>query len=451
MTKEYKFAKYPIYSFSGYVGSRIRVDKKTHLTKEELISVQSLDMLNFYGISDIVLFPGFEKNIVVENHYDNSLNLGNAKNINTYILPSLLEMEPDPAKFSQKIRDLAVNLYSANVKQGNKMYMEHELFLIARNMVKTRDFWDDKFLFRFYTINEFCGSKVASNKTFGEYISENMDKLYENFRIGVGHRSNFTFTILSEYLENGNFMRYSDLSTDKNEPLIMSLTKDEVQSLYLDKKGYYPSAFGNNYTRVVLRIVSDIKAGNVAHSNESITKISNNLIEKSLATKNLKLSDFKKKPLVFEGINKQKSWSEQLINSSKMKILDKLSLIVDKVEPHELLAFLLMLSKPKYFFNHSTIDSAYDVVLEALSSENFTPEEFVKFVAETVMHYDLELPTCSDWQTYLQDEGSFSDEIPPSIAISFILNKERKHKRGAISKLEKDRKMVYIVKKACGK
>lgn len=435
MAQAYEFKRYPIFECKI---NNSKYDVKPNLShfndaEKEIanIIIEKFDRI----VTKTVIYPDLLKAI---GDYDGKLF--------TDLAPPLLDIEKD-AKFvtmGLEQHRFSFSFYSKDRKTNG--FKSHFLMLV-REMIYSFKFWDDRFMFRFYAMNEFINSLEDNKMTLGDYLAKDEPKLREKFRHGKGKKTKYTENLLRHYISDGHFLRFNVNEPEKESTLIMGLTKHELIGIVDKANDFFPKATGKNKSKTTERIIATIKDSEKDVSNYMVTEKVEHIINKSLSVHNLSIS-------LFGGHMKTKfvdlsttyfGYIESMDSKMRMKILEKLETIIDDVSTVDLLAFILVMGRTKYFFNRAKLDKAYEVLYAGLTSMEVEPKVFVEFVAETVLTYDYELPTHSDWELFIKNGDSLSEQIPASLAIPLMLNKDRGQKRSLVE-LERNRLFLQKVR-----
>lgn len=441
MSEPYIFKRYPIFKYErnwSNPNPTIKDVDTRHLNElGKKVAENYLKSAKNASVT-VAIFDGVEEVIATNEHFGIYTSESN-------IMPSFLDIEKDPKKASQAI---SRTLYA---ESGDDSFMSKILMNIAYSMLETSKYWDDQLMFRFYAINEFISSNKNNKTTFGSYLKRERKALVESFRYGIGTENKHSLKLAYLYGSEGHFLRYNVNEPEKDcIKLIESLTKKELLDIAESNPQYYPPAIGRNYTKTVEKIIQNVKSPKVVITHEDLYDIGRQLFVDSLSKYEISFDDFnsRERYRLMEIMMYNFSQHHLVDNHMREQMLKKLDESSDKLEPYEILAFILVLGKPKFFFNRASVSKAYEVINYGLTEMDIEPELFIRFVIETVMTYNYELPAHSDWALFLKNEGCISDHIPPSLLIPLMLNKERNQKRG-ITELEKYRNLLYLVKNRC--
>jgi len=495
-----EFVRYPIlrkgirkYYFSAFPKTKISHIKK-EFRSEWFSEIVSLDLP--YPIT-IALFPGWENFYNFEDLEEDHGKTSSWRFVSSIFIPAIggkqIKLEnlkkvknlysPSPQN-SFNIWTISMGLKSYIELSKNKYFskksMSQMMYLIGREMIEKHkfDFWDEKQLYRFYTMNAFLGNK-HDDKTYGEFISNHEEELWNNYRsLSNFYNHKYTVDFYLHFLELNSILNYFHLHSEKSEILINSLTKDQIRYI-VDNEKNFPKIgnSGSGHFEKLKKSIESLRNINNSDSDSQIKEYDRVKMSKSiqsLIAKMLKKYDFDAN---FEDIkviggygiaefvrnvpksHKDRKMLMSLFYSSfsfantktiyqqdtRRKITELMDENWDKVETWEFIAFLYILATPKHLFNRAG-ERGYTVILESI--EKFGFAKFVSFAADVMMDYDGELPTYSDWRKFLDNDEEIPDDMAPSLFFALMLDVDRNQKR-TLNEILEHRKNVKRIQEIC--
>lgn len=399
-SNEYRWERYQICNFA-YVSDDEDFDRFGDPDKEFL---KELVNKRKFRRGSVALFPFFEDYIISPQ---------------LTLFPPLLDIESNPIKIMSDF-----NIIKQVSRKTPKYPIENQnmyaTFLIqANSFMLWSDWWDDRYLFRFYAINEFCVSD--ENISLSEFINKNMEELYRNFRIGIGTLSKYTEMLLN--LEKGHgFLFYMDETMNER---ISVLTRNEILSTLSKGENYY-----NDWTLYayvseskVDEIIIDAKSGNthkpIAELYYEITEIT----KKSFAHYGMGFLcnyEVEMNNLMAEINSSYSSSNTGMETNQKLEILKTLSRFSENLQSYEVIAFSFIVLNPRVVFRSEREKTDLSNLRSILQHENCVPEEFVSFMVEAYLSYDDIFACSADFLNFLEEDGSFTKSVPPSLLIPMI-------------------------------
>lgn len=494
-----KFVRYPILhkSVRRYYHSAHPKTKISHIKKEfrseSFNKILNIDSPNSIRIA---LFPGWENFYNFNNFEESSRKNYSLRFVPPIVIPAIGEKEIKLENL-QKVRSLhssspqnSFNIWTISMglkshielgcsKYKPKRSMSRMMYFIGREMVEVHkfDFWDEKQLYRFYTMNAFLGDQ-HDDKTYGEFVFNNEEELWDNYRsLSNAYNNKHTINFYMHFLKLDSILNYFHLNSEKSEPLINNLTKDQIHYV-IDNEKKFPKIgnSGSGYFEKLEKSIENLK--NINDDAETVKydrlALSKTILES--ISKSLKKYDFDtnfKDIKVFDnhgniGFAKNTPDSiddERLMLSlyssafdfantkiiyqqaTRVKITKELNDNWDKFELWEIVAFLYVLANPKYMFNRAG-EKGYSIIVKSI--DKFGIEVVVPFISEIMMDCNGELPTYSDWKKFLDEGGKLENEITPSLFLFLMLDKDRDQVR-KLDDIVKDRNFVKQVQKICDK
>lgn len=463
-SKEMKLGKYPIFRYGrsyqyGYKPS----SKNSHI--EITPELQSIIDFDPYDVR-LILFPEWEK----MHSNEDMIKLASPrfyKNYSTSIIPAI----------GSKTMNTDLNwtdFYNWVENQGVQQPVRRDevmstmLYNISHSMVfKTfSTHWDERQLFRFFTMNAFIGIKSRKKDfNYGIFMQENKEELWESYILMEDKYNNNYTTIFYDYFSRLNtILNFYPTAIDETTAIINNIKRNELISLIKESSNMSLPIIGHSgrgYKKKLEETVQLIKELD-NNPEEKYNHIEMSKIVAKNLTKSMK--KYKVNPdLSGKFVNSTEGISYYMIRSqinnftesrdlTKQKVrknlMEKFNNNYEKFEPWELVAFLFVLNNPKYFFNRAG-EKGLIVIDEAI--DKYGIENFLPFIAETMMDCNIELPTYSDWAKFLKndkDNTDFDSSLPPSLFLSMMLKEERNHFRN-ITEIAKARGFVKFVENIC--
>lgn len=423
--EEYYWARYEICDFN-------MIDKKSDLNvfsadnRKKLKAIYHEDMSN-----TVVLFPGFENYLYYNTHHEKS-----------FVYPPLLNIAKDPNSVFMDMMQNDLHKRDRIVKKpvyNTNLYPY--LLNKAGHVVKKFKHWDDRYLFRFYAINEFC--ILGGDLKLGEFIESNMDELYTNFRNGIGTESKYSYKLI--YDSFNNFLQFMD--EEPYTKYVLELTKNEIHSALEKRNSYYPmvSIFADVSENLAKVIFTDIKSGQTTSLYHDYLMKAFSMVRESIKHHGIILDeeeDYILELLITDTRKTTKS-SIGIEVSQKIRVLKALEPFVKTIEPDKLISFILSITQPTNVFDDNEVDYMSNLaLLSGFEGDNLSVESFIEFIAEIGLNYSGALPSHEDLIDFINDGGTFSNLIPASMLVP-ILSKNTEIKNNAFLR---DNDFIHILR-----
>ena len=402
----YYFARYPIW-YSSEMKIPHEIDDT--LTEKENNLINEINLRSLGLIFYIVVFPEISSYLgAYEDDNDESIKAG-------IIAPPFLDIEPDSQTASRLI-DSAVYGFDEKSLENQNDSVKNMLYRVASIMIYTNPYWDERYLFQFYALNEFCASAMGNKITFGKFVETNMEQLYDNFRIGKGKVSSYSNLLLGHQLNDESFLHYRKSNSQETCDLINSLTKDEIYRIISNENSLLPKMNTQNSDFITQSIVKFFKINETIPTDEVIDKRVRSIINKSMIGYD--------QSLIIRAINiVEKSYKYELFgNLLKSHFLDLLESVVSKLESYEILVFLIVCDNAYHYIDMDDIDKSGELMELVMNNDSFSAEDFVRFITESYLFYDGDLPHYDDWAEFIEYGNKLDGNIPASILMPIIIN-----------------------------
>lgn len=446
---DYVFERYPIYRSENSYNIKALMELSAE-DRNLLIDLKKTDSLSS---RNIVCFPGFEEHL--EEGTDPNVTFFEKHGLRIrselFIAPPFLDFESDSVKSSSDIMDsISYNFDVGNFESRN--FIQSVLLIVARNMIRSNSHWDDKHLFHFYALNEFCADDVPFDKHFGEFVNENMDELYKNFRLGEGTEHQHSLRLMFHYnAPDKSLLVYEESFTKK----ISNFQKQDVCNFVSYGIKHFPS---------VSRVLNDNSIDFIQHLtrkhepavfHEEINRKVDQILTKIFYSGTSVSLEVDEGIVEIVGYDKPMKRAECfLYNSEIKKFLNKVEELFDSMQPTELLPLMVMLFNPsmvmsdqnnEFFMSADEYNRARFVNLMnyALNDGNINNRDLINFMTDVFMEYNYELPVYEEWMNFAK-EGNVSNLIPASMAIPFILEPRSESQRDHIN-IEETRNVLRKV------
>lgn len=273
--------------------------------------------------------------------------------------------------------------------------------------------WDEKVLYHFMCLNEFLA--YGGSKTFGEYVSENEAKLYRIFKNFSGGYYDHTYLLYSVY-SSTKPLYYRNKALSKVNPVINSLTVEELVTIMVDYSGTHLNVTDGNYSRVFLDIVKEIRTTEELPSEQELSERFYKAFLKSVDT-------FGCGNLSFNSLSHDFSSNVKRFVSrgnmlKKLRIVRGFESIAEEITPVEMLTMVYVLEKPGFAFRSTTSELAIEIFDNAFEKLD-NVQEFVVFLTQLVFDYDDVLASYGEWMKSINSGGE-DYSMGPIIALGMM-------------------------------
>lgn len=426
MSEKYSFGLYP--NFAYFSGSWDNGNLRSQYP-DEFEKIKSFKFKHHRKLRSLVAFPGFEKQLVIEDFSDSAEQYGQELSMIT-LVPKLLDFGKNYNESRNFIADSGeLNFDDDSILAAD--YMRHAIAKIAKSMVETSYYWDEKVFFRFYALNEFCADSVFNDKTFGSFIEENMDELYSGFRLGKSDMNTYTKDLLNHYEQTGALLYYSG----KILETINSFTKDEIAKVLKRDSCFFPSnsSFEKDFVKefTVDTIIQDKRTVSFEEIDDKAVELFNRILDFygiDYNSINPEISE------IFQAGQLMDGTFALIYNYEIYEYLTNLEKAFYEVEPITLIPMLFTLDSNNVFmgdngetFSYIRSDLIFGKVAKVVNTffkdKTLPNSVFINFLNATLMEYDGCVPTYEEWMKFIEEGGTFSSHIPPSILLPMLLEK----------------------------
>lgn len=393
------FKSYPIYKSYYKIGKL----PKGFDTPEFSVFLNRVSNDRIYA--QIALFDGIEKayNRVSKVAYSYSRPLYISPPVGPITLKDILAIRYD--NYFKDFRDLYVRR-SRNERLGT-------LVGDIANSMFHGSVWDEKVLYRFMCLNEFLA--YGGSQTFGEYVSENEKKLYRIFNNFSGGYYDHTYYLYSVY-SGTKPLYYRNKALSKVNPVINSLTVDECITIMEDYSDTNVRVTDNNYSRVFLDIVKEIRTTEDIPSEQELSDRFFKAFLKSVDTFGCGNLSFSSLSHDFSSIVKLFARRGNMLK--KLRIVKGFEKIAEEITPVEMLTMVYVMEKPGFAFRSTTSELAIEIFDNAFEKLD-NVQDFIVFLTQLVFDYDDVLASYGEWMKSINSGGE-DYSMGPIIALGMM-------------------------------
>lgn len=372
--------------------------------------------------------------------------------------------------------------YITWVKEFDKDYssrelrMSHMLYRITLQIVKAtkNPYWDERQLFRFYVLNAFLSSEKSS-ETYGEFFEKNKEELWLGYRnVNNDYNNKHTKNLYEAFIRMDTVLNFYELKSSETQEIFNTFTKQEILKIienYLtntDSRNV-PNDFvkfpivgfsGRGYLEKLNEVVKILREDTVINYDHDLLqkKIFNNLCEifkKNNVDVNFAQLWNNKNRAVYDYVYLMQIQIGKLLNpgsfdytkknsltpadkKNRIDIFNNLFKNSDNLSAEEISGFIYALSSTKSFVSRGG-EKSFAIIVQLF--DKYGVENSVRFIAETMMYYNHELPSVVEWKKFIKENDKIDFELDPSLIIPFVLSTEKKQNRDMI-KIEKVRSII---------
>lgn len=393
------FKSYPIYKSYYKIGNLPKGFDKSELS--DFLNRVSNDR----NYVQIALFDGVEK------AYNRLSKVAYAYSRPLYISPPVGPIT---------LKDISAIRYDNYLKDFRDLYVRRsrndrlgELLGYIANSMFHGSVWDEKVLYHFMCLNEFLA--YGGSQTFGEYVSENEAKLYRIFNNFSGGYYNHTYLLYNSY-SGTKPLYYRNKALSKVNPVINSLTVDECMTIMEDYSDTNVNVTDNNYSRVFLDIVKEIRTTEDLPSEQELSDRFFNAFLKSVDTFGCGNLSFSSLSHDFSYIVKHFVSRGNMLK--KLRIVRGFEKIAEEITPIEMLTMVYVMEKPGFAFRSTPSELAIEIFDNAFEKLD-NVQEFIVFLTQLVFDYDDVLASYGEWMKSINSGGE-DYSMGPIIALGMM-------------------------------
>lgn len=279
--------------------------------------------------------------------------------------------------------------------------------------------WDMQYLYRIFAIDGFIHQK--KDKTFGEYVKNNDDKITKNMNIMKFHHDSYMKSLLTHY--EGSVLQYY-ATAKKNQAFFNNLTVEDMKkiltSIHMYKVIQKPG-YSDMLALVKESIDEDQKHIDTKELYDTLTVLFNSF-HKDLTTVEHQYFD-----KMIMNIAKKRHGTLFL----RAKVIEALKENINTMTFQDFTNILFILDSYTSFFRSTNLNQAMIIVYHGLTKFN-KDKAFSNLINTIIQEQGLSDMTYTDWMSFLHNVNKNDlEELPISLVLS-VHNKSRsdlKYKR----------------------